>query len=94
MIALQPTWHNGGTDGEKVDASSPGALAHQRDVARIAAKVLDVLLHPVQRRYLIHEAVIGHAGLGVRRDVGVEEAQDAEPIVQGDHYHVGVAGQD
>lgn len=87
------TWHNGGTYSEKVYAGCSCTLAHKRDVAWIAAEVLDVLLDPVQRCNLIHQAVVGHSSFRVGRDVGVEEAQNAESVVQRDYDLVGVARQ-
>ena len=29
----------------------------------------------------------------VRRSVGVEETEDAKPVIDGDHHHLPVAGQ-
>lgn len=67
------TFGDGAGSHEQVDAGGAGAVADDGDVGRVAAERRDVLLHPVQRRDLVHEPVVG------RRPhkpvtVGVQEA--------------------
>ncbi len=38
---------------------SAGGLAANSDIVRVAAKIGDVVVHPVQRELLIEEAIIG-----------------------------------
>ena len=71
------------------------ALAEDGDVLRVAAEGRDVALHPLQRRDLVHQAVVADrlarpGGLGQRR-VG-EVAERAQPVVDGHHHHA-VAGE-
>lgn len=91
-LALTPNY--GGTNGEEVHASGPGALTHEGDVLRIPAEQGDMLLDPVQGGNLIHEPVIRDSCFGLRRHVGVQETEHAQPVVHGDDHLVGVAGQD
>src|SRR4029077_6928901 len=62
-------------------------FAEQGHVARIAAEAADVALHPAQRGLLVHQAVVaGRAAPAAgQRRVG-QEAEGAEPVVDGDHY--------
>lgn len=73
-------------------AGGPGALAHEGDILGIAPETGDVLLDPVKGGNLVHEAVIRDPRLGLRRHVGVQEAEHAQPVVHGDDHLVGVAG--
>lgn len=65
------TWHDGRRYHEKVDASSSGSVAHEGDVVRIAVKIADILLNPVQGRDLVHEAVVGYPRFLIRLRVDV-----------------------
>ena len=53
-------------------ARRPGAVTHQGDAARIAAKVAHALLDPVQGRDLVQDAEVGRAAAAVAA-VGVQE---------------------
>ena len=65
-----------------------GRLAGDRHVPRVPSERADVALHPAQCRLLIHQAVrAGQAAWAVGRDRVGEEAQRAEPVVDGDHDH-------
>lgn len=55
-----------------MDAGGAGAVTHQRHVSGVAAEVDDVLLEPVERGDLVHQAEVGGRPL-VRIRVGVEE---------------------
>ena len=78
---------------EEVDTGGPGPEAKKCHRLRVAAKLSDVLLDPLERRNLIHQAVVCHLRVLVRRSVGVEETEDAEPVIDRDHHHLPVAGQ-
>ncbi len=74
---------------ESADADGAGRLAEDGHVARVAAEGADVLLHPVQGRYLVQNAVVA---AGVLRGLGREgrvhqEAERAEPVVDADQHH-------
>lgn len=56
-----------------MDAGRPSSVARQSDAVGIPAEGRNVLLEPVQRRYDVHEAVIGRQ-LRVAVRVGVQEA--------------------
>lgn len=43
---------------QEINAGCPCTVSNQRHVPRIAAEVADVLLHPMERRDLIHQTVI------------------------------------
>lgn len=73
-------------------ARGSGALAHKGDIFGITSETRDVLLNPVQGSDLVHEPIIRNPCLGLRRHVGVQEAEHAQPVVHGDDHLVGVAG--
>jgi hypothetical protein len=62
---------------QRRDAHRPGGLAEYRDVAWIAAEGGDVVLHPLQGRYLVQQAAVG-AGA-----VKEQEAVAAQAVVDG-----------
>ena len=72
-----------------MDRHAARAFADDGDVGGIAAETGDVALHPLQRRDLIHQAVIAGKALvlvcGGKGGVG-EGAEAAEPIVEADHH--------
>ena len=58
------------------------AIAH---VVRVAAELADVVLHPAQRRLLVHQPVVAGRATRPRRQRRVgEEAERAEPVVDRD----------
>ena len=62
-----------------------GRLAGDRHVVRVAAEPADVPLDPAQRRLLVHQPVVARRAARSRRDRRVgEEAEHAEPVVDGD----------
>src|SRR5205085_10771716 len=63
------------------DRDRSGRLAEDRDVAGIAAKGLDVRVHPFECGDIVEDAEIG---TNVRMS---QEAEGAKPIVEGDHDH-------
>lgn len=67
------TWHDGGRHDEELNAGGAGAVAQERHVVRVAAEECNVLLHPVERRHLVHQPVVGDPSRRVRRRVGVQE---------------------
>lgn len=48
-------------------------MTGQGDVPGVAAEEDDVLLDPVERRYLVHQAVVCNPGTQVGRHVSVKE---------------------
>lgn len=48
-------------------------MTGQGDVPGVAAEEDDVLLDPVERRYLVHQAVVRNPGTQVGRHVSVQE---------------------
>ena len=76
-----------------MDTGGAGPEAKKCHRLGVSAKVPDVLLDPLERRDLIHQAVVGHLRVLVRRRVGVEKAEDPQPVVDGDHHHLPVACQ-
>ena len=70
------------------------SVAKHRDGLGISSKVLDVLLDPLESRNLIHQAVVGHLWVLMRRRVCVEEAEHSQPVVEGDDDEVAVRGED
>ena len=73
------------------DRQAAGRLACDGDVVRVAAEPADVVLHPAQRRLLVHQPVVARRAAGPRsqRRVG-QEPQHAEPVVdRDDHDAVG-----
>lgn len=67
------TGHDCRRDDEEVDAGGSGAVTGQGDVPGVAAEEDDVLLDPVERRYLVHQAVVRNPGTQVGRHVSVQE---------------------
>lgn len=59
---------------EEVDTGSPGVVTEKGNRVWVSAELFNVLLDPLQGRDLVHQAVVGHPGLPIRADVGVEEA--------------------
>ena len=75
-----------------VDAQAARRLAEDRDPVRVPAEPGDVVLHPLQRQLLVHQAVVARAavgGLRAQRRVG-EEARRAQSVVDGHDDHVAV----
>jgi len=85
------TPNDGGANGEKMHASSTSALTHEGNIVGIATEERDMLLYPMQCGDLVHEAIIRNPRLRLRRHVGVQEAEYAQPVVHGDDHLVGVA---
>lgn len=85
------TPNNSRTNSKKMHTGGSGALTHQSDVVGITSEKSDVLLYPVQSSDLVHEAIIRNPRFGLRRHVGVQEAEYAQPVVHGDDHLVGVA---
>ena len=70
------------------DFPAPARLAEDGDVARIAAELGGVVMHPAQRLddvELADIAAVGEAGIEVGQ---VEVAEGVEPVVHRDHDHV------
>lgn len=95
LIQTEPfeplTSNDGGANGEKMHASGTGALTHEGDIVGVASEERDMLLYPVQGGDLVHEAIIRNPRLRLRRHVGVQEAEYAQPVVHSDDHLVGVA---
>ena len=77
-----------------MNTGSSSSVTKHGDGLGVSAKVLDVLLDPLESRNLIHQAVVGHLWVLVRRRVGVEEPEHAQPVVEGDDDEVAVGGED
>jgi hypothetical protein len=87
----------GGRRGEqRVDVDRPGRLTHQRDLARVAAEMGDVVAHELQRLDEVQQREVARVLLrvGARLELRhAKEAEDAEPVVDAHHHGVGGAGQ-
>ena len=60
-------------------------LAEDRDAIRIAAEALDVVLHPLQRRDQVLHADVRRACPLLAAQAGeMQEAEDVEPVIDGD----------
>ena len=71
----------------------PRRLAHERDIARIAAKARDIALHKAQRLQVVQQREVARgrrAGLHLRH---VHVAQDVQPVVGRHHHGIGGACQ-
>ncbi len=82
--ALEQTLRQGRglKDGDRCRA---GRLAEDGDAVRIAAEGRDILLHPLQRRDLVEDALVA-VDLALGGQFGMrEEAEDAQTIVQRHH---------
>ena len=76
------------------DAHATGGLAEDGDIAGITAEMRDVVAHPGQRLDLIEQPLIaGGRDATVRHRGQRREAQDSQPIVDGDHHHIAVASE-
>ena len=62
-------------------------LAKQGDACRVAAKGVDVALHPLQGGQLVERAAIGLAAVHRQKTKGTE------PVADGHHHHITLCGQ-
>ena len=72
-----------GRDQLRADTQPAGRLTEDRHVLRVAAEARDVVLHPLERELLVHQAVVAgvvRLGPGAQRGMR-EEAEQAEPVV-------------
>ena len=74
-------------------AESSGGLAEDGDGARITTKGRDVVPHPAQGSHLVVDAPVSDQPVGIGQVPVTEEAQGAEPVVDGDDHGVAVAHQ-
>ena len=76
---------------ERQHAARPGGLAEQRDVSRIAAKSVNVILNPLQGGNLVkqREIIDALARFLLQRRMG-KKAQVPQPVV--DRHHDNVTG--
>ena len=88
------TCHSCGRLHQEMNTGCTSSVAKHGDGLRVSTKVLDVLLDPLESRNLVHQAVVGHLRVLMRRRVGVEEAEHSEPVVEGDDDEVSVRSQD
>ena len=88
------TCHSCGRLHQEMNTGCTSSVAKHGDGLRVSTKVPDVLLDPLESRDLIHQAVVGHLRVLMRRRVGVEEAQHSESVVEGDDDEVSVRSQD
>ena len=79
---------------QEMNTRGSSSVAKHGDGLGISTKVLDVLLDPLESRNLIHQAVVGHLWVLMRRRVGVEEAEHSQSVVEGDDDEVAVRGED
>ena len=78
-----------GVAGDEVreHGQAAGRLTGDGDVARVAAELVDVALHPPQRGLLVHQPVVAGRAAGSRRQRGMgQEPERAEPVVDGDDH--------
>ena len=69
-------------------------LAEDRDVARIAAELLDVVADPAQGQDQIEDADVARIGERLAADLGQEQvAEHVQAVVHGHHRHVAAAAQ-
>ena len=76
-----------------VTRSHPSSVTEHCDGLRVASEAVNVLLYPLEGGYLVHQAVVGHLRLLVGSSVSVEEAEEAQPVVDGHHDDVAVGSQ-
>ena len=80
---------------QSADAHAAGRFAENRDVARIAAELRDIVADPFERRDLIE-----HAFVAARRNLSIgyvgeaDESKWSKSIVNRDDYHVAAARED
>ena len=67
------TRHCGGRVRQVLDARGPRAVSEERDALLVPAKVLDVLLRPLQDGHLVHDPVIGHLAAGQGGPIRIQE---------------------
>ncbi len=74
-------------DHQRAHRKRPGRLAEDRDLARVAAKGRDVVVHPLQRGHLIEQAVVARrvAARFLRQLRVREKPEHAEAVVGRDH---------
>ena len=74
---------------QREHAARPGRFAKQGNVGGVAAKGVNIILHPLQRGDLVKEGEIidPFAVFPFQRRMG-EEPQMPQPIVDGHHHHV------
>ena len=60
-------------------------LSHDGDATRIPTELLDVLHHPLQCCHLVHQPIVCDVALGHWAGVGIEEAEYADSVVEGDN---------
>jgi hypothetical protein len=84
---MMARWKRPAAGGDATFAAAetaPGGLAADRDIVGVAAKSSNILLHPAQRRLLIHQTIIGKGmAFGLQCRMG-EKAQEAQPVVDRD----------
>ncbi len=73
----------------RADAEGPGRFSEHGDVARVRAEALRVRPHPAQRRPLVGEGETG----GPAELRMAEQAEDAQPVVDGHDHGVALDGQ-
>ena len=70
----------------RMRAQAASGFAEDSDVVRVAAERRDIRLDPLQRGLLIHQAVVAGSAAAFGRECGMrEEAQGAQPVVDGDN---------
>jgi hypothetical protein len=84
-----------GRGGQHADREGAGGMAQDGHLARIAAELVDIGLHPLQPGDLVHQAVSARpmAAFAAERGRG-QEAERADPVGDGDEHHalLGVIG--
>jgi len=81
---------------QRVDVDRACRLAHQRDVGRVAAELGDVVADELERLDDVEQREIARVLLGINPRLElrqVEEAEDAEPVVDRDDDGIGRLGQ-
>ena len=73
-----------GRHGHQSDRGRSRVLAEYRHLVRVAAELADVCLDPVEDHHLVPQSLVAGGGLVVCG----EEAEGAEPVVEGDEDDV------
>ena len=79
-----------GTLADSAHTTGSGTLSEDGHIVRIAAKLGDVGLDPLQRLDLIQDTVVaGHAVRTLSREFAIRhETEDSQTVVDGDKHHI------
>ena len=78
---------------QEVDARSSSPVTKHCHRLRVPSEMCNILLNPLECSNLIHQTVIRHLWMLMRSSVGVEEAEHAQPVIDGDHHNIAIRRQ-